>query len=350
MVEISLLTELTVSLVAALLISFMATPIVKRFANAVGAIDVPRDSTRMHTRPIPRQGGLAIFLGFVLSVVIFADVNRQIQGILLGTVIVVITGAIDDIVDLKWWIKYLAQFVAAGVVVAHGVVLERFSNPVATWFGGEYIELGFLAIPVTLIWIVAITNSVNFIDGLDGLSVGVSCISSLTMLLTALIVADGNTALIMAALAGACIGFMPHNLYPAKIFMGDTGAYLLGFVLATMSILGLFKFYTVISFSVPFLILALPIFDEVFAVFRRLAKGLKPWDRDRGHLHHRLIDLGLTQKQAVAVFYTASTILGLLSIILITDGGLKAFIFGGSALLSAVIILALFKREHQKKK
>jgi UDP-GlcNAc:undecaprenyl-phosphate GlcNAc-1-phosphate transferase len=164
------------------------------------------------------------------------------------------------------------------------------------------------------------------------------------MLITALFVADSNAAIIMAALFGSCIGFMPYNINPAKIFMGDTGALLLGFVLSTMSVLGLFKFYAAISSFVPFLILALPIFDEVFATFRRLAKGQKPWMGDRGHVHHRLIDMGLSQKHAVAVCYCASTVLGLLAVVLTTDGGIKAFLFGLVFIAAAVLAVTLFKK------
>jgi UDP-GlcNAc:undecaprenyl-phosphate GlcNAc-1-phosphate transferase len=299
----------------------------------------------MHKVPIPRQGGLAIFLGFFFSVLIFADLTRQVQSILIGTVIVVVTGAIDDVVDLKAWIKALAQLLAALVVVVWGgVEIEHFSNPFAgLGWGGEYIHLGIFAVPATVIWIIAVTNSVNFIDGLDGLAVGVSGIASATMLITALFVADGNAAIIMAALLGACIGFMPYNLNPAKIIMGDAGALLLGFVLSSMSVLGLFKFYAAISFFAPFLILALPIFDEVFAIFRRLAKGQKPWLGDRGHIHHRLIDLGLTQKQAVAVCYCVSTILGLLAVVITTDGGIKAFLFGVVFIIAAIVAIRLFR-------
>jgi UDP-GlcNAc:undecaprenyl-phosphate GlcNAc-1-phosphate transferase len=242
--------------------------------------------------------------------------------------------------------------IAAALLVSlwGGVLLERFSNPFfGLGLGHQYLEFGFWSVPITVIWIVAVTNSVNFIDGLDGLAVGVSGIASATMLVTALIVSDGNTAIVMAALAGACIGFIPYNLNPAKIFMGDCGALLLGFVLATMSLLGLFKEYTLISFGVPFLILALPIFDEVFAVFRRLAKGQKPWARDRGHLHHRLIDLGLTQKQAVAICYAASTVLGVLAVVLTADGGVKAFLYGLVIVITAAVAITNFRHAHNGK-
>ncbi|MDR1299577.1 MAG: undecaprenyl/decaprenyl-phosphate alpha-N-acetylglucosaminyl 1-phosphate transferase [Oscillospiraceae bacterium] len=335
-IDLDVIVKVLVSLVAALVMSFAATPVVKRFAKRVGAMDVPRDNRRMHDHPIPRQGGLAIFLGFILSVAFFADVNRQIQGVLLGSVIVVIVGAIDDILDLKPWIKFIAQTAAAIVAVAHGIVIDILSNP---WVASdiEYLQLGWAAIPITVIWIVAITNAVNWIDGLDGLSVGVSGIASVAMLVIALLVANGNAAIVMAALAGACIGFMPYNINPAKIFAGDTGALLLGYVLSTMSIIGLFKFYAIVSFAAPFLILALPIFDVVFNTFRRVLHGQKPWESDRGHVHHRLIDLGLTQKQAVAILYCISTVLGLAAVVITASGEMKAVIF----LLAFVVAAAV---------
>ena len=180
--------------------------------------------------------------------------------------------------------------------------------------------------PLTVLWIVAITNAVNLIDGLDGLAVGVATISSLTMLVIAMLVSENVVALMMAALAGGCIGFMPYNLNPAKIFMGDTGSTFLGFVLATVSIQGLFKFYTIISFAVPFLMLGLPLFDTCFAILRRLAKGQSPMAPDRSHVHHRLIDMGFNQKQAVAILYVISAILGLSAVVLTTSGALKAMV------------------------
>ena len=177
-----------------------------------------------------------------------------------------------------------------------------------------------------MFWIVGITNAVNLIDGLDGLACGVSTISSMTMLVIALTVAEPDVALLMAALAGGCIGFLPYNLNPAKIFMGDTGSTFLGFILATVSIEGLFKSYAIISFAVPFLMLGLPIFDTCFAIFRRVSHGQSPMAPDRGHIHHRLIDMGFNQKQAVAVLYVISAILGLSAVLLTTTTALKAIL------------------------
>lgn len=309
----------------AFIISFAATPIVKSFAQKVGAMDVPGEERRVHDHPIPRMGGLAIFLGFLLSVLLFVPISLPLQGILLGCVIIVATGAIDDIISINAWVKLLMQILAAVVAVLHGVEINVLANP-ALWSSQEYLILGALSIPITILWIVGITNSVNLIDGLDGLAVGVSTISSLTMLVIALVVSDTSVALVLAALVGACVGFMPYNLNPAKIFMGDTGSLLLGYVLATMSILGLFKFATIVSFAVPLLAIAVPLFDTVFAFTRRILKGQSPMQADRGHFHHRLIDMGLSQKQAVAVLYSISAILGLAAVLITTSGEIKALI------------------------
>jgi len=323
--DASLAIRILITVAVAFIISFAATPIVKAFAQKVGAMDVPGEARRVHDHPIPRMGGLAIFLGFLLSVLLFADINRQMQGILLGCVIIVATGAIDDIISLNAWVKLALQTLAAVVAVLHGVEINVLANPVV-WSSKDYLILGGWSIPITILWIVGITNSVNLIDGLDGLAVGVSTISSLTMLVIALVVSDGSVAIVLAALAGACIGFMPYNLNPAKIFMGDTGALLLGYVLASMSILGLFKFYAVVSFAVPILAIAVPLFDTVIAFCRRILKGQSPMHADRGHFHHRLLDMGLSQKQAVAVLYSISAILGLAAVVITTSGEIKALI------------------------
>ncbi len=313
------------AIAASFIISFAATPIVKSFANRVGAIDVPKDARRMHTQPVPRLGGLAIFLGFILSVVLFAEIDMEVQGILLGSVVVVIIGVIDDIYPLPALVKFVVQIGAALIAVYHGVVIDVLSNPFI-WNASEYLIFDGWSVPVTVLWIVAITNSVNLIDGLDGLAAGISTISSFTMLVIALVVTEINVAVITAALAGSCIGFLPYNRNPAKIFMGDTGALLLGYVLATVSIIGLFKMYAVISFAVPFLVVGLPLFDTAFSFCRRLFTGKNPMKPDRGHFHHRLIDMGFNQKQAVAIAYAISGVLGLAAVVIATRGEIRAII------------------------
>jgi len=320
----------------AAVVSFLSTPMVKSLAYKVGAIDVPKDNRRMHKVPIPRLGGLAIFLAFLLSVLIFAEIDRTMKGILLGSVMIVILGVLDDIMALKALPKLLVQIAAAGVAVYHGCVIQFLSNP-NVFSGTTYWNLGWLSIPVTIIWIVAITNAVNFIDGLDGLAVGVSAISTAALMVISLLVSEMNIAIILAALFGACLGFIPYNMNPAKIFMGDTGATFLGYILATLSVTGLFKLYAIISFAVPFLILGVPIFDICFAFLRRIAKGQNPMVADRGHVHHRLIDMGFSQKQSVAIAYMLTAILGLAAVLLTSSGEFKALILIGAVFVVGAI-------------
>jgi len=345
--ENQLIATTILALLVALVISFLMTPVVKTFAYKVGAIDVPKDSRRMHHVPIPRLGGLAIFIGFLVSLLLFTNVrgDRQMQGILMGAVIIVILGVVDDIMPLPALFKFVVQIAAALIPTLQGVVIHVISNPNLI-SDNPYWNMGNLSIPITVLWIVAITNSVNLIDGLDGLANGVSAISATTMLVIALLVSESQVAIAMAALVGACVGFMPYNMNPAKMFMGDTGATFLGYILATMSIQGLFKFYALISFAVPFLILGLPIFDTAFAFIRRIAHGQSPMKADRSHVHHRLIDMGLSQKQAVATLYVISAILGLSAVVLTTSGELKAMIFFlALCIVAAVAARVVFPKE-----
>ena len=333
------------AMLVAAAVSFAATPLVKTLACKVGAIDVPKDNRRMHKVPIPRMGGLAIFLAFLLSVLVFAEIDRQMQGILLGAIMIVILGVLDDIMALKALPKLLVQIAAAGVAVYHGCVIQFFSNP-NVFSDVTYLSLGWRSYPITIIWIVALTHAVNFIDGLDGLAAGVSAISTAALTVIALMVAETNVAIILSALFGACLGFLPYNMNPAKIFMGDTGATFLGYMLATLSVMGLFKMYAIISFAVPFLILGVPIFDICFAFLRRIAKGQSPMTADRGHFHPRLIDMGFSQKQSVAIAYMLTAILGLAAVLLTSSGELKALILIGAIFVVGAIGVKLIFASH----
>ena len=329
------------ALLTAALVALISTPVVRSLAFRVGAVDVPKDNRRMHNHPIPRMGGLAIFFGFILSVLIFIPLTSELRGMLLGSVVIVILGILDDIFALPALPKFFVQIGAALIAVLAGNRIDFLSNP--NIFSSEpFWDLGWLAVPITALWIVGITNAVNLIDGLDGLACGVSTISAATMLVIALLVSERDVAVMMAALAGACMGFLPYNFNPAKIFMGDTGATFLGFIMATMSVEGMFKQYTIISFVVPFLMLGLPIFDVCFAVVRRVSHGQSPMKPDRGHVHHRLIDMGFSQKQAVGVLYVISAILGLSAVVLTAGGAEKAMIFLLAMAAAAVIAWKVF--------
>lgn len=346
MPELSFTLKLILSVALAVVISFAATPMVKRMAYKVGAIDVPKDNRRMHKVPIPRLGGLAIYLAFLFTVLVFGEIGRQTQGILLGTVMIVVLGVLDDSMTLKALPKFLVQIAAAGVAVYHGCSIQFLSNP-NVFSNMPYFDLGWLSIPVTIIWIVAITNAVNFIDGLDGLACGVSAISTASLLVIALIVQEWEICIYLGALLGACLGFIPYNKNPASIFMGDTGATFLGFILACLSVQGLFKFYAIVSFAVPFLVLGIPIFDICFAFLRRIAKGQNPMVADRGHVHHRLIDMGFNQKQTVAICYMLTAILGLAAVVLTSSGELRALILIGAVLIvGALGFQIIFKKPH----
>ena len=336
MLGASLFINVLIALGVALVVSFASTPIVKAFAQKVNAMDVPKDDRRVHDHPIPRMGGLAILIGFLLSVVLFVDITKQIRGVILGAIVISVCGIVDDIMPLKAWIKLIVQTAAAILAVAHGIRFDIVSN-LNIIAEAEYVFLGILSVPITVIWIVGVTNAVNLIDGLDGLACGVSAISSMTMLIVALSVAEGNVAIMLAALTGACLGFIPFNLNPAKIFMGDTGALLLGYVLATVSCIGFFKFYAIISFIVPVMALALPLFDTMFAIIRRLIHGQSPMAPDRGHLHHRLLDMGLNQKQAVAILYCISAVIGLTAVVLSSGQELRLIML----LIAAVFAVAV---------
>ncbi|MBQ8248826.1 MAG: undecaprenyl/decaprenyl-phosphate alpha-N-acetylglucosaminyl 1-phosphate transferase, partial [Clostridia bacterium] len=248
----------------------------------------------------------------------------ELIAIYVGGLILVAVGVIDDVFRISAWIKLIAQIGVAFIAVSQGVVLEYIN------FFGKYIHFGAWAIPITVLWIVGLTNAINLIDGLDGLACGVSAICSVSLLLVMLLKGDLTVAMITAVIVGACLGFLPFNSNPAKIFMGDTGALFLGYTMAVLSVSGVFKLHTVISFIVPVSIFALPILDTTFAVFRRISHGKSPFSPDRGHLHHRLIDLGFNQKQSVAILYAICAILGT-SAIMFTEGN-----FGRAAIIIAV--------------
>lgn len=335
--------KVVLTLLCAGVLSLALTPLVKWLACKLGAVDVPKDERRMHHKPIPRMGGLAIFLGFMVAVLIFLDIDREVRGILIGATSIMILGVLDDTLTLKALPKFAVQIAAAVIAVAHGCRIEHVMGyELSVW----------LSYPLSVLWIVCITNAINFIDGLDGLAAGVSTISAGSMLVVALmIVPDGNamsSAILLAACVGACIGFMPYNFNPAKIFMGDTGSTFLGFILSSVSIYGLFKTYAVISFAIPFLVLGLPIFDITFAVIRRVSKGQSPMHADRGHVHHRLIDMGFSQKQAVAICYLLSAVLGFAAVVLTDSGEIQALIFLAAVVIVVAIAIFVIYEFHRK--
>ena len=317
--------------------TFATTPLVRRFAFKIGAIDIPKDNRRMHKKPTPRIGGLAIIFGFTVATLCFAQPSRQLYGTLAGAAIIAVMGVIDDCKNLPAKLKFVIQIIAALVVVFAGdIKIDVFTNPNFLSDNPYWVLPEWLSVTLTVIWIVFITNAVNFIDGLDGLAAGVSAIMSISLLFISIRVGEYSIAILGIALMGSCFGFLPFNFNPAKIFMGDTGSTFLGFMLATLSIQGVFKSYAVISFAVPLLILGLPLFDALFAMIRRILRGQSPMTADRGHLHHRLVDMGFSQKQTVFILYAISGVLGITAVLLAESGVLRALL-----LVICVLILLL---------
>lgn len=317
--------------------TFATTPLVRRFAFKIGAIDIPKDNRRMHKKPTSRIGGLAIIFGFTVATLCFAQPSRQLYGTLAGAAIIAVMGVIDDCKNLPAKLKFVIQIIAALVVVFAGdIKIDVFTNPNFLSDNPYWVLPEWLSVTLTVIWIVFITNAVNFIDGLDGLAAGVSAIMSISLVFISIRVGEYSIAILGIALMGSCFGFLPFNFNPAKIFMGDTGSTFLGFMLATLSIQGVFKSYAVISFAVPLLILGLPLFDALFAMIRRILRGQSPMTADRGHLHHRLVDMGFSQKQTVFILYAISGVLGITAVLLAESGVLRALL-----LVICVLILLL---------
>ena len=349
--------EYLITFVLAFIIAFSSTPIARKLAFKLGAVDVPKDERRMHKKPIALMGGVAITAGFLVSVLfstilpakMFAP-NLDLIGLLAGIAIISLMGVLDDILTLKSRVKLMFQLAAAFVVVfVSDTRIMGITNP--------FIPEGYTTFPdalsyiLTICWIVGITNAINLIDGLDGLAAGVSSICSLSLFFVSILRTDLDgptriyTLVLTAALAGSTLGFLPFNFNPAKIFMGETGSAFLGFTLGVLTIQGGLKTYAAISIAIPLLVLGLPLFDTIFAILRRVTSGKPIMEADRGHLHHKLIDMGLSQRQSVIVMYVASAALGLCAIVLADRDAISAivlllavaiFIIGGAKYMNEI--------------
>ena len=353
--------NIAIAFILAFIVAFMATPYTIKIANKIGAVDIPKDKRRMHTKRMPKFGGPAVILGFIISMIYLIIVmsieesldlfteqeyGKKLLGVLLGIVVIAITGIIDDIKTLKPWQELIGQTIAAIIVVAFGIQIEHLNIPFLYRVG---LSEAFSTI-ITVLWIVGVTNAINLIDGLDGLSSGISLISCISLLIIFLMNGSPMIAtVIVTAMSGALVGFLPYNFSPAKTFIGDTGSNFLGFMLAVVSILGVAKTYTMAVIVLPVIVLGLPIFDVMFAIVRRLAKGksikavFKP---DKGHLHHRLVEKGFSQRQAVLILYGLSASLGMFAIILFDSGIWKALSF----LLMIIAAVAIGYRNFIKEK
>jgi len=311
----------------AFIVALIMTPVSIKIAHKVGALDIPKDQRRMHKKAMPLLGGMAIFLGTMIALLVFDIVNKRIRFAMLGGTLMYILGVVDDLKDLKASVKFTCQTAIAVLMYILGLRITFISN----YFGTGHLNFGAIScFVITVLWIVGITNTINLIDGLDGLAAGISAIAALCIAYVAYIHGTINgmvpVCLAMMALAGACIGFLPYNFYPAKTFMGDGGALFLGFMIAILSVVGPLKRSTMVAVIVPVVALAIPIFDTSFAILRRVVNRQHIMQADKGHLHHRLIASGYGQRRAVIMMYGISAIMGMSAVLVSRELYKDAFI------------------------
>jgi len=324
----------------AAIVTAALTPIAIKIAPKLGLMDVPKDGRRMHDKPIPRIGGICIFIGMLVAILAFVPRTegtageRQVIGFLVGAAMIVLLGIIDDFKSLPAKVKLLGQIICAIVPCFFSVRIFAISN---FFSGGYFVFPKWFAVILTVFWIVGITNTINLIDGLDGLAAGVSCISCFAVAYTSYLAGRPETCQLVLAIAGAAFGFLIFNFHPAKVFMGDAGSMLLGYSLATMSLIGVSSTKGTVLFVsfIPLIILALPIFDTSFAILRRVANHKPIMSPDKGHLHHRIMALGFGQARAVLALYCISAIMGVAGILWTLHMRLEAIIL---AIIGATLI------------
>ena len=299
-----------VAILAAFIVTWLVAPLTIKLAFKLGAIDQP-DPRKVHRQTMPRLGGLAIFVGFMLPAVFLVKGLPGYDGIIIGALLMFVVGWLDDLYSLSPHVKLLGQSLAVIVAMYMGVMVHFVTNPFVGLTG-----IGFLGVPVTFLWLVGITNAVNLIDGLDGLAAGVSAIAALTMGVVAYLQGQTMVAIVTLILAAAILGFLPYNFHPSRTFMGDCGSNFLGFILAALAVMSSTKSTTVLSLFVPIVILGIPIFDTCFAIIRRFYNHQPIFKPDRSHLHHRLLSLGYSHRQSVLIIYGISLFFGAAAVIL----------------------------------
>lgn len=337
--------ELLLVLVVAFVLSLIVTPWVIRLAQRLGAVDEP-EQRKVHTLPMPRLGGLAVYLSFTATVLITQPLTLPVLGLLLGASLIVLLGVWDDVRGISPWVKLVGQLLAAAALIPFGIHFEFLTNP----FGG-IIYLGLWGIPLTIFWVVAVTNAVNLIDGLDGLASGTALIAALTLAVVAFTLENTAVVAVSLVLVGAVLGFLRYNFHPARVFLGDTGSMFLGFTLATLAIMGLTKGPTALSVIIPILILGIPLTDTAFAIFRRYRNRTSIFHPDKEHLHHRLLGAGLSHRGAVLALYGVNLVLGgsaVLLTILSTEQAVLLLFIVATLLLTIANRAGVFRSAWQR--
>ncbi|GAA0436596.1 MraY family glycosyltransferase [Lentibacillus halophilus] len=302
-------TDLAIAFAIALLSALLVTYPVKTFAIRIKAVDLP-NHRKIHTNVTPRLGGLAIFIGVLLGSLYLQPRHEHLPEILLGAIVILITGALDDRLAIRPVVKLTGQLIASSFLISSGLIIERITIPV---FG--MVDLGFMSVLITVIWVVGITNAINLLDGLDGLATGVSTIALASMCVMAIIDGELIPVYLCIVLIGANLGFLYHNFYPANIYMGDTGSNFLGYMIAVVSIVGLFKNIALFSFIIPVIVLAVPIFDTLFTIIRRAISKQPIMMPDNKHVHYQLLAAGFSHRTTVLIIYAFSILFGTLAVL-----------------------------------
>lgn len=334
------LSTLITAFAVACTLSVLFTPISIKVAHLIGAIDVPKDDRRMHTKAMPRFGGLAIFVGTMATLCVFAGSNKDILPVIVGGALIYALGVADDLLCLNAKLKFVLQTAIAVLMYYMGLRIKFIAN----YFGEGHIYFADAAcFIITVLWIVGITNTINLVDGLDGLAAGVAAIASLSIAYVAYIHGTQNGMMIvclaMLAVAGSCIGFLPFNFYPAKTFMGDSGSLFLGFMMATLSVVGPLKRSTMVAVVIPVLVLGIPIFDTAYAILRRIVNRRPIMEADKGHLHHRLMQSGYGQRRAVLMLYGICAIMGMAAVLISRELYKDSFVLAAIAAVYLYVFL-----------
>lgn len=340
------MTKIYVFLIA-FAVAFVMTPINIYFSRRFGFVDIPKDNRRMHKKAVATVGGISIFIGFLISALLFTDIDKKFLGFLVGATIIFITGIVDDKKALNAKIKLLIQIIAAIIAVLSGYRITFISNP---FVNDSLFNIGFLGYIISIIWIIGVTNSLNLIDGIDGLCAGIATISGIALFVASEKVVPLYLSL---AIAGSAAGFLPYNFHPAKIFMGDTGALFLGYSLAVFSIDGAVKNIAWMTFIVPVIILGVPVFDTLFAIIRRKINGKRMMDADKGHLQHKLVERGFSVPKTVLILYSVAIIFSALAIMIARLGGSIGMVVSLITVLMAVIFayfLGMLSKEKSNEK
>ncbi|MGE4272114.1 MAG: glycosyltransferase family 4 protein [Desulfitobacterium sp.] len=326
----------------ALIVAIFATPLSMKLGQLWGAIDYP-GGRRVHKTPVPRIGGIAIYAAFWVAVIFMGNWDRGIWGLFFGSTIIMLVGVVDDIFNLRPLVKLVWQIVAAAVLLFFGFSMNKISLPFMDKpLDFAAIGLGWLGLVLVVIWIVGLVNTVNISDGLDGLAAGICFEAALLLCWSAFRINEFTEAHLTLALAGAALGFLFFNFHPARVFMGDSGSMFLGYIIGGISIMGLLKTATILGLVFPLLVLGMPLTDMTFAIIRRKVRGLSIAKADRGHLHHRLLDAGLSQRQAVLLLYGMSGCFGIAAVF----GALGSWILAAALLIAdfALLLIILMRR------